>query len=253
VEPAAADGWALEVRDLTKAFGGLVAVDRVSLGVRRRGRHAVIGPNGAGKTTLFGCMAGSLRPSAGRVLLFGDDVTRAPEPQRSRRGLARTYQITNLFPRLTAFENAVLAVQAPTRRLWVSHRPVGAFGDDVTRARTAIDRVGLGHRRDDPVDRLSYGERRQLELALALAAAPRVLLLDEPMAGLSPVERERLVRTIAEIPRDVSILLIEHNMDVVLELADRITVLNYGRVVVEGSPAEIRSDPEARKVYLGDA
>lgn len=132
-------------------------------------------------------------------------------------------------------------------------RRVDAFGDDVARARTAIDRVGLGHRWDEPVTALSYGERRQLELALALAAAPRVLLLDEPMAGLSPVERERLVRTIAEIPREVSILLIEHNMDVVLELADCITVLNYGRVVVEGTPAEIRSDADARKVYLGDA
>jgi branched-chain amino acid transport system ATP-binding protein len=253
VNPAAPNGWALEVRALTKLFGGLLAVDRVSLGVRPRERHALIGPNGAGKTTLFNCMAGNMRPSSGQGLLFGDDVTRVSEPQRSRRGLARTYQITNLFPRLTAFENVILAVQAPTRRLWMPQRRVDAFADDVARARTAIDRVGLGHRRDEPVNRLSYGERRQLELALALAVAPRVLLLDEPMAGLSPVERERLVRTIAEIPREVSILLIEHNVDVVLELADRITVLNYGRVVVEGTPAEIRSDTEARKVYLGDA
>jgi branched-chain amino acid transport system ATP-binding protein len=242
---------AIEVRGLTKTFGGLVAVDGVSLRVRHRERHALIGPNGAGKTTIFNCMAGSLRPSAGQVLLFGEDITNRPEPERSRRGLARTYQITNLFPRLTALENTILAVQGPTHRQWVVHRPVEAFGQDVQRAYAALERVGLGHRQDDPVSQLSYGERRQLEFALALAAAPRLLLLDEPTAGLSPPERERVVRTIAQVPREVSVLLIEHNMDVVLELADRITVLHYGRVVVEGAPAEIRADAEARKVYLG--
>jgi branched-chain amino acid transport system ATP-binding protein len=247
----ALDTPAIEVRDLTKAFGGVVAVDRVSFSVCARARHALIGPNGAGKTTTFNCIAGSLRPSAGQVLLFGEDITRHPEPDRSRRGLARTYQITNLFPRLTVLENAVLAVHGPARRRWVLWSPVEAFGDDVARAEAALDRVGLGARVDDPVSRLSYGERRQLEFALALAAAPRVLLLDEPTAGLSPLERERVVRTIAQVPRDVSILLIEHNMDVVLELADRITVLHQGRVVVEGTPDEVRSDAEARKVYLG--
>jgi branched-chain amino acid transport system ATP-binding protein len=245
VEPA------IEVRDLTKAFGGVVAVDQVSFQVRLRDRHALIGPNGAGKTTTFNCIAGSHRPTAGQVRLFGEDITHRSEPDRSRRGLARTYQITNLFPRLTVLENAVLAVQASTRRQWVLHRPVATYRADVERACAALERVGLGHRGDDPVSRLSYGERRQLEFALALAAAPRVLLLDEPMAGLSPHERERVVQTIAGIPRDVSILLIEHNMDVVLELADRITVLHFGRVVAEGTPAEIRSDAEARKVYLG--
>jgi len=247
----ALDSTAIEVRDLTKAFGGVVAVDRVSFSVRARERHALIGPNGAGKTTTFNCIAGSLRPSAGQVLLFGEDITRHPEPDRSRRGLARTYQITNLFPRLTVLENAILAVHGPARRRWVLWSPVEAFGHDVARAEAALDGVGLGARAHDPVSRLSYGERRQLEFALALAAAPRVLLLDEPTAGLSPLERERVVRTIAQVPRDVSILLIEHNMDVVLELADRITVLHQGRVVVEGTPDEVRSDAEARKVYLG--
>ena len=247
----AVDAAVIEVRELTKVFGGLLAVDRVSFGVRLRERHALIGPNGAGKTTIFNCIAGSLRPSGGQVLLFGDDITNLPEPDRSRRGLARTYQITNLFPRLTVLENAILAVHGPARRRWNVTSPVEAFSEDVERACAALERVGLGQRRDDPVSRLSYGERRQLEFALALAAAPRVLLLDEPTAGLSPLEREQVVRTIAHIPRDVSILLIEHNMDVVLELADRITVLHYGRVVVEGTPDEVRSDSEARKVYLG--
>jgi branched-chain amino acid transport system ATP-binding protein len=251
VDHVAPEASAIEVRELTKAFGGVLAVDRVSFRVRLRERHALIGPNGAGKTTIFNCIAGSVRPSAGQMLLFGEDITNRPEPERSRRGLARTYQITNLFPRLTTLENTVLAVHGPTHRQWVLHRPVEAFGEDVERACAALERVGLGHRRDDPVSQLSYGERRQLEFALALAAAPRVLLLDEPTAGLSPLEREQVVRTIAQVPRDVSILLIEHNMDVVLELADRITVLHYGRVVVEGLPAEVRADAEARKVYLG--
>jgi branched-chain amino acid transport system ATP-binding protein len=246
----ALDAPAIEVRGLTKAFGGVVAVDRVSFRVGAQERHALIGPNGAGKTTTFNCIAGSLHPSAGQVLLFGEDITRWREPDRSRRGLARTYQITNLFPRLTVFENVVLAVHGPARR-WIVRSPVEAFADDVGRARAALEQVGLDGRRDDPVTRLSYGERRQLEFALALAAAPRVLLLDEPTAGLSPLEREQVVRTIAQIPRDVSLLLIEHNMDVVLELADRITVLHYGRVVIEGTPDEVRSDAEARKVYLG--
>jgi len=248
VEPAA-----LHLEELTKAFGGLLAVDRVSMRVAVGERRALIGPNGAGKTTLFNCVAGTLRATGGRAVLFGQDVTRLAEPQRAAMGLARTCQISNLFPGLTALENVLLAVQGTTREKWVLHRPVVAFRNSLDRAAAALERVGLGHRAADPVSRLSYGERRQLEFALALASRPRALLLDEPTAGLSPADRDRIVKTIAQVPRDITVLLIEHNMDVVLGLADRITVLHNGRVVVEGTPDEVRANPQAREVYLGAA
>ena len=244
---------ALEIVDLAKAFGGLRAVDGVSMRVPVGRRHALIGPNGAGKTTLFNCIAGALMPTAGRVLLFGQDVTRVVEPERATLGLARTYQITNLFPGLTVLENVLLAVQGTTRQKWVFHRSVDAFPESRARAEQALERVGLGQRAGEPVHRLSYGERRQLEFALALASRPRALLLDEPTAGLSPADRERIAKTIAQVPRDITVLLIEHNMDVVLGLADRITVLHYGRVITEGTPEEVRANPQAREVYLGAA
>ena len=244
---------ALEIADLTKTFGGVLAVDHVSLCVPVGRRHALIGPNGAGKTTLFNCVAGTLAPTGGRVALFGQDVTRLAEPRRACLGLARTYQITNLFPGLTTLENALLAVQGTTRQKWVLHRPVGAFRETLDRAAQALERVGLAPRAAEPVHRLSYGERRQLEFALALASRPRTILLDEPAAGLSPADRDRIARTIAQIPRDITVLLIEHNMDVVLGLADRITVLHQGRVITEGTPDEVRADPQAREVYLGAA
>ena len=244
---------ALEIANLSKAFGGLLALDGVSLRIPAGERRALIGPNGAGKTTLFNCIAGRLAPSAGRVLLFGRDVTGLAEPQRAALGLARTYQITNLFPGLTALENVLLAAQGTTRQKWVLHRSVAAFPETQQAAAAALERVGLGQRAPEPVQRLSYGERRQLEFALALACRPRALLLDEPTAGLAPAERDRIAKTIAQVPRDITVLLIEHNMDVVLELADRITVLHNGRVVVEGTPDEVRANPQAREVYLGAA
>ncbi len=244
---------ALEIADLTKAFGGLLAVDHVSLRVPTGQRHALIGPNGAGKTTLFNCIAGTLPPTTGRVTLFGRDVTRLAEPRRTSLGLARTFQISNLFPGLTGLENVLLAVQGTARHKWVLHRPVEAYPECLDRAAAELERVGLAHRAGEPVHRFSYGERRQLEFALALASRPRAILLDEPAAGLSPAERERIVRTIFQVPRDITVLLIEHNMDVVLGLADRITVLHNGRVIVEGTPDEVRADPQAREVYLGAA
>ncbi len=247
------DRAALEIADLTKAFGGLLALDEVSLRVPVGRRHALIGPNGAGKTTLFNCIAGTMKPGAGRVILFGEDATRLPEHRRAALGLSRTYQITNLFPALTALENVLLSVQGTTRQKWVLHRPVEGFPENLDRAAAALERVGLAHRAKEPVQRLSYGERRQLEFALALASRPRALLLDEPTAGLSPADRERIAKTIAQVPRDITVLLIEHNMDVVLGLADRITVLHYGRVITEGTPEEVRANPQAREVYLGAA
>jgi branched-chain amino acid transport system ATP-binding protein len=242
---------AVEVSGLVKEFGGLRAVDGVSLSVPAGERRVLIGPNGAGKTTLFHCVTGTLPPTAGRVALFGRDVTRLPEHRRTALGMGRTFQISNVIADLTCAENLALATVGTDRRKWVLHRRVSAF-DDVRRAVQAhLALIGLAHRADDVVRRLSYGERRQLELALALASRPRVLFLDEPCAGLSPSERARISRMIAELPRDLTVLMIEHDMDVALGLADRVTVLHRGRIILEGAPAAVQADPEVRDVYFG--
>jgi branched-chain amino acid transport system ATP-binding protein len=244
---------ALQVQGLAKVFGGLRAVDDVSLTVAEGERRVLIGPNGAGKTTLFHCVTGTLRPSAGRVALFGRDVTHFAEHRRTALGMGRTFQITNLFPELTAVENLALAILGTERRKWTMHRPLAAFGDVRRRALEGLDDVGLGDRRAEKIRNVSYGERRQLELALALATRPKVLFLDEPCAGLSPSERQRISRMIAGLPRDITLVMIEHDMDVALGLADRVTVLHRGRVILEGSPQEVQANPEVREVYFGHA
>jgi branched-chain amino acid transport system ATP-binding protein len=242
---------ALEVGDLAKVFGGLAAVDGVSLAVAAGERRVLIGPNGAGKTTLFHCVTGTLRPTRGRVRLFGRDVTHEPEHRRTALGMGRTFQITNVFAELTLAENLALAIVGTDRRKWVMHRPVAAFGDVRRQALEGLEAVGLGGRADWPVTRVSYGERRQLELALALNTRPKVLFLDEPCAGLAPSERQRISRMIAALPRDITLVMIEHDMDVALGLADRVTVLHQGRVILEGAPEEVRANPEVRDVYFG--
>jgi branched-chain amino acid transport system ATP-binding protein len=242
---------AVEVAEVTKEFGGLRAVDRVSLRVAAGERRVLIGPNGAGKTTLFHCITGTLRPTAGRVALFGRDVTRLAEFRRTALGLGRTFQISNVFLDLTVLENLLLAALGTLRRKWVIHRSVDAFADLRQAARRALDLVGLAPRLHESVRRLSYGERRQLELGLALAAAPRVLLLDEPCAGLAPAERQRISTLIRDLPRSITLLMIEHDMDVALGLADRVTVLHRGRVIVEGPPPDVQADAEVREVYFG--
>jgi branched-chain amino acid transport system ATP-binding protein len=242
---------AVEVAALTKAFGGLRAVDGVSLRVPPGERRVLIGPNGAGKTTLFHCITGTLRPSGGRVSLFGQDVTRLPEHRRTALGVGRTFQISNVFADLSLLENAILARLGTDRRKWAVHRPVGAFDRVCRRAREGLELVGLGHREDTAGRLLSYGERRQLELALALNSDPRVLFLDEPCAGLSPSERQRISRMIGALPREITVVMIEHDMDVALGLADRVTVLHRGRVIVEGTPGEVQANPEVREVYFG--
>jgi branched-chain amino acid transport system ATP-binding protein len=244
---------AIEVQDLSKVFGGLRAVDGVSLAVAEGERRVLIGPNGAGKTTLFHCVTGTLKPSAGRVALFGRDVTELPEHRRTALGMGRTFQITNLFPELTLAENLALALLGTERRKWVMHRPLEAFGDVRRQALAGLERVGLAQRADEAVKHISYGERRQLELALALNTRPRLLFLDEPCAGLSPSERQRISRMIAALPRDITLVMIEHDMDVALGLADRVTVLHRGRVILEGSPREVQANPEVREVYFGHA
>jgi branched-chain amino acid transport system ATP-binding protein len=242
---------AIETVALSRSFGGVQAVDGASLRVPAGQRRAIIGPNGAGKTTLFNCLTGVLRPTSGRILLFGDDVTRMPDYRRARLGVGRTYQITNVFLGLTVLENVVLAVHGTRPSKWMVHRSVDRLDDTREHALAELDKVGLAHRRDVVVRALSYGERRQLELALAMASRPRVLLLDEPTAGLAPAERQRVSELIAGIPRDVTVILIEHDMSVVMGLADEVTVLHRGKVMLDGAPEVIQGHAQVREVYLG--
>jgi branched-chain amino acid transport system ATP-binding protein len=242
---------AIEVGELAKVFGGLAAVDGVSLAVAAGERRVLIGPNGAGKTTLFHCVTGTLKPTRGSVRLFGRDVTHDAEHRRTALGMGRTFQITNVFAELSLAENLALAIVGTDRRKWVMHRPVDAFGEVRRQALEGLAAVGLAERADWPVKLVSYGERRQLELALALNTRPRVLFLDEPCAGLSPSERQRISKMIAALPRDITLVMIEHDMDVALGLADRVTVLHQGRVILEGTPEEVRANPQVRDVYFG--
>jgi branched-chain amino acid transport system ATP-binding protein len=242
----------LRVEGLAKHFGGVIASDHISLDVAAGELHAVIGPNGAGKTTLIGQLAGELTPDAGRVIFAGQDITRLAVPLRSARGLARSFQITSLFPDFTALDNVALAVQAHAGhsfRFWAPARRAAELREP---ARAALGRVGLAARSDTIVSKLSHGEHRQLELAMALATSPRLLLLDEPMAGLGPEESARMVELLRELKQEVTILLIEHDMTAVFALADRITVLVYGRVIASGAPAAIRENAAVRKAYLGE-
>jgi branched-chain amino acid transport system ATP-binding protein len=239
------------IDNLAKVFGGLRAVDGVSLQVAPGERRALIGPNGAGKTTLFHCITGTLHPSSGSVRLFGNDVTYLPEHARTRLGMGRTFQITNVFTELSLAENLALAIVGTDRRKWVWHRPLSAFPAVRAQALAGLDAVGLQERADDSVKLLSYGERRQLELALALNTHPKVLFLDEPCAGLSPNERQRIFKMVRALPRDITLVMIEHDMDVALGLADRVTVMNRGRVMAEGTPSEVQSNAQVRDVYFG--
>ncbi len=245
------DQNAIEVAELTKTFGGIHAVQTVSMKVPAGQRRALIGPNGAGKTTLFNCIAGSLAPSAGRIFLFGEDVTHLAEHRRTAMGIGRTFQITNVFHQLSVMENVLLAVNGTRGRKWVMHRSIEVFSESLDEASELLELVGLAQRSTMSVQHLSYGERRQLEIALALASKPRVLLLDEPASGLSPGERQNIARTIKELPRDITVILIEHDMSVVLGLADQVAVLHHGRLLIEGTPDEVRADAEVREVYLG--
>jgi branched-chain amino acid transport system ATP-binding protein len=242
---------AIEVREVAKIFGGLAAVNGVSLEIPAGERRVLIGPNGAGKTTLFHCITGTLQPTRGRVSLFGRDVTRDPEHRRTALGMGRTFQITNVFSDLTLLENLALAIVGTDRRKWIMHRGVDAFPEVKRQAEEALAMVGLEGRGPLPVKLVSYGERRQLELALALNTQPKVLFLDEPCAGLSPSERQRIAKMIAGLPRDITVVMIEHDMDVALGLADRVTVLHQGQVILEGSPAQVRANAQVRDVYFG--
>jgi branched-chain amino acid transport system ATP-binding protein len=247
-QPSAA---ALSLAGVGKAFGGLRALDGVSLEVLPGERRAIIGPNGAGKSTLFSLISGEQPVTAGRIALFGRDVTRLAPYRRAALGLARTYQITNLFPRLTVLENCVLAVQALKPVKLHLHRSLARYPDLFARARAVLAAVGLAGQEGEVVRHLSHGEQRQLEIALALAAAPRLLLLDEPTAGLSPAESQTMTALLKTLDAGITLLVIEHDMDVAFALTERITVLHYGRVVADGLAREVKANPLVQEIYLG--
>ena len=242
----------LQVENLAKRFGGIIATDDLTFGVLEGELHAVIGPNGAGKTTLIAQLAGERQPDSGRIRFADNDITSVPMHTRSALGLARTFQITSLFLNLSVLDNVALAVQAHAGhsfRFWRSARSEMELREP---ARAALDRVGLSARTHLPASALSHGEHRQIELAMALASRPRMLLLDEPMAGLGPEESARMVAMLRELKKELTILLVEHDMEAVFALADRITVLVYGRVIASGKPEEIRNNAQVRDAYLGE-
>jgi branched-chain amino acid transport system ATP-binding protein len=245
-------GSLLEVSNLVKRFGGLIATDDFSLSVPQGELHAIIGPNGAGKTTLIAQLAGDLRSDAGRILFAGEDVTGLPTHVRAHRGIGRAFQITSVFREFSVLDNVALAMQARSGhsfRFWRRARR-----DEALRApaRAIIEQVGLGDRMNVLAANLAHGEKRALELALALAAAPRLLLLDEPMAGMGAEDSARIVQFLTSLKRKFTIVLIEHDMDAVFELADRITVMVYGRAIATGNGESIRNNDEVRRAYLGE-
>ncbi|MFN3348702.1 ABC transporter ATP-binding protein [Pseudorhodoplanes sp.] len=242
----------LVIDGVTKRFGGVLASDAITLSVPKGELHAIIGPNGAGKTTLIGQLTGEITPNAGSIRFAGRDITTLPTYERSMLGLARSFQITSLFQDFTALDNVALAVQAHAGHSFHFWR--NARDEDELRApaRAALERVGLSHRADTVVASMSHGEHRQLEIAMALATRPQMLLLDEPMAGMGPEESARMVQTLLELKKQYTILLIEHDMEAVFALADRISVLVYGRVIATGLPDDIRANAEVRQAYLGE-
>ena len=244
-------GYALEVVNLKKTFGGLTVTQNVSLSIRPGERRLIIGPNGAGKTTLFNQISGDLRPNSGSIRLFGSDITHLPPYKRAHFGLSRTYQIITLFADDTLEHNVTLGLLGLRRARWQMWRPLSFYGNMTTEARRTLDAVGLLQLATHPISDIAYGERRRVELAMALAQQPRVLLLDEPLAGLSNTERATVKSLIASIPRQTTVIMIEHDMDTALDLAETVTLLNYGRVIVDGERDAVIADERTREVYLG--
>ena len=241
----------LELRALSKSFGGLRAVRDVTLKIMPGDRKAIIGPNGAGKTTLFNLITGIFPATSGQVVLFGQDVTRWPSHRRTALGMARTFQITSLFPKLTVLDNVLLAIQGLRRSKFVMWRFLSSYRDFYDRAHGLLERARFLDRKDIEVRYLSHGEQRQLEIALALAGAPKILLLDEPTAGLSPAESHMMTALVKKLDPAITLLVIEHDMDVVFRFAHEIVVLVQGRVLMRGTPEAVSADPGVRAVYLG--
>jgi branched-chain amino acid transport system ATP-binding protein len=242
----------LEVTGLSKNFGALRASDGIDLEVREGETHAVIGPNGAGKTTLIAQLAGNLRPDAGRIRFAGEDITALPAHKRARRGLARSFQITSIYPGFSALDNVALAVQARAGHSFRFWRPARRDRALAEPAQRILDEVGLSGRSHILAANLAHGEQRQLEVAMVLATGPRLMLLDEPMAGMGVDESQRMIALLTGLKRTQTMILVEHDMDAVFRLADRISVLVYGRIVASGTPDEIRANREVRAAYLGE-
>ena len=242
----------LETKNLTKAFGALTAVNRVSLAVEAGSLHSIIGPNGAGKTTLFNLLTGTFPPTSGKIIFDQKEITGTPAHRVAHLGLARSFQRTNVFPAFSLLENVWVAAFA-TRPSWdgLLFRKTASFAEVHERARRALHDVGLLEKARQPAREISHGEQRQLELAIALAAAPRVLLLDEPAAGLSPEETKRLVALVRALKGRYTIVLIEHKIDIIMSVSDRISVMHFGSLIAQGTPAEIQRNPEVRRAYLG--
>jgi branched-chain amino acid transport system ATP-binding protein len=242
----------LEVRGLTKSFGALLASDSVALEVREGETHAIIGPNGAGKTTLIAQLAGELRSDRGEVRFAGEDITPLSAPARSRKGLARSFQITSIYPDFSTLENVMLAVQAHAGhsfRFWSPARGERALREP---AQAILEELGLSTRASAQAGALAHGEQRLLEIAMALAVRPRLMLLDEPVAGMGAEESQRMIAFLSTLKGGKTIILVEHDMDAVFSLADRVSVLVYGRIIATGTPKEIRANPEVRRAYLGE-
>ncbi len=246
---SAGDAAILRIEGLTMRFGGLAALNNVSIAVPRGEIRAVIGPNGAGKSTFFNCITGVLKPTGGRILFDGDDITGLPPHRISQKAIARSYQITNILPGATVLENVRIAVQS-RHHSWSLLRHHRSFGDVIARARTVLASVGLADQQDELATNLSHGEQRNLEIGIALATEPKLLCLDEPTAGMSVTETHATVDLIRRIAADLTILIVEHDMEVVMGLAGTITVLHYGEVLAEGTPAAIQANPRVQEVYL---
>jgi len=243
----------LELRALSKSFGGLRAVRDVTLKIMPGDRKAIIGPNGAGKTTLFNLITGIFPATSGQVVLFGQDVTKWPSHRRTALGMARTFQITSLFPKLTVLDNVLLAIQGLRRSKFVMWRFLSSYRDFYDRAYGLLERARFLDRKDTEVRYLSHGEQRQLEIILGLASDPKILLLDEPAAGLSSGESSEMIRFLAQLDRNLAILLIEHDMDVVFDVAEHISVLHFGEVLEAGAAEQIRRSEKVQQIYLGTA
>jgi len=236
---------------VTREFGGLTAVDDVNLTIQHGERHVLIGPNGAGKTTLFNLISGELRATAGRILFFGSDVTGMAPYRRAARGMARTFQITRLFLNLTVLDNVLLACEALDRRKFTMYRPLSSYSDLMQKAANLLGEFGLSDLRQALARNLSYGDQRKLEVALSMAGRPRLLLLDEPMAGLSPGESESMQTLLQKLDPAIAVLLIEHDIDIAFGFADKVTVLYQGKVLTEGHKDEVRGNRKVQEIYLG--
>ncbi len=242
---------AIRVERLSKSFGGVIATNEVSFRVDAGGRLVIIGPNGAGKSTLFNLLNGQLMPDGGKVFFFGQDVTHLPLHERAHMGMARSFQVTSLFPELTVLESMMLALHGLRTSRFNPWRATLSYGNLLDKAEELLSLLDLWSRRENQVNMISYGEQRKLEIALCLASNPRLLLLDEPSAGLTSAERSGVMEIIRKLPSDIAVIIVDHDMDLVFGLANRIIVLHYGQIIAEGTPEEIQANPKVREVYMG--